>query len=158
MRKILLSVLSFMCVFNLIFSLSSISADAAENTDTLTSYEHLPDGSFIVTCTSIDSTARSSGTITAHRTKYYKDASGNNLWSVTVTGTFTYNGSSSQCTNSSVNAQSYNSDWKIYSTNASRSGNTATATGTAQTYYKNTVINTYSLSVSLTCDKNGNLS
>lgn len=92
------------------------------------------------------------------KTYTYKNSSGTSLWYVKVTGTFTYNGSSSKCTNSAVSAASKISTWKISSKSASKSGSTATAKATAKLYLNTTVMQTVTKSVSLNCDKNGKLS
>lgn len=112
----------------------------------------------LVTSITEELTNRSSGTKSAHKSQYYCDSNGNKLWSVTVSGTFTYTGSSSKCTKASVSTTVYNSDWKITNSTASHSGNSATATATAKKYYLSTIISTKPLSVTLSCDKNGNLS
>lgn len=99
-----------------------------------------------------------SKTITASRTAKYVTSSGKVCWSVTVTGTFTYNGSTSKCTASKVSASSNNSNWRIASKNSSRSGNTASATATAKRYNGSNVVQTATKTVKLSCSKNGSLS
>ena len=89
---------------------------------------------------------------------YQSDLSTIDLWSVTVTGTFTYTGRSSLCTSSSVSATSYTSDWKIIDKSSSYSRNQATGNGTASFYVGSTLITTTTLTVILTCDVDGNLS
>lgn len=120
-------------------------------------YEYFDDGSYIVTTITESSSilTRASGSKTASKTAKYYSSSGSALWSVTVTGTFSYTGSSATCTNSSVSARSSSSVWKISSKSASKSGASATATATAK--YNDS--STYkSLSVTLTCKANGVLS
>ena len=83
-------------------------------------YEYFDDGSYIVTTITESSSilTRASGSKTASKTSKYYSSSGSALWSVTVTGSFSYTGSSAKCTSSSVSANSYSSLWKINSKSA----------------------------------------
>lgn len=97
--------------------------------------------------------------ITKSKTATYKGEDGTALWSVTVKGTFTYNGSTSTCTSSSVSTKNYSTTWKLSNATSSKSGATASASVTAKQYHSNgTVLRTINKTVKLTCDKNGNLS
>ena len=60
--------------------------------------------------------------ITKKKTATYKGSDGTALWSVTVTGTFNYNGTTSSCTSSSIETKSYVSNWKLSNKKASKSG------------------------------------
>ena len=80
------------------------------------------------------------------------------LWSVTVTGTFTYTGKTSLCTKSEVSTSCPASTWKISSTSSSKSGSTAYASATAKHYSNGLVIQTYTQKVNLSCDPSGKLS
>ena len=95
---------------------------------------------------------------TARKTANYKNAQGTTMFSVTVTGTFTYTGSSSTCTKSIASATSKNANWKISSKSASKSGNKATAKATAKRYVDGTAVETQNCTVTLTCSLNGSLS
>ena len=85
--------------------------------------------------------------------------SGNTLcWKATLTATFSYNGSSATCTAvNSFNVTIYNSDWSVGSKSTSRSGNTAYG---YLTMSRKIVGGTQGVpvTVTLSCDKNGNLS
>ena len=124
--------------------------------------ETFEDGSYIETVieetTSTSSSRSTSSTISGKKTTTYRNSDGSAVWSVTVTGTFTYNGSSATCTKSTVSATSYNSNWKISNTSASKSGASAQATATSKKYSNGICIKTTTQSVSLTCSKNGTLS
>jgi hypothetical protein len=100
----------------------------------------------------------STSTKTASKTASYYNSSGVLLWYVKVTGTFTYDGTTSVCTNSTVTAASQSSAWKISSKSASKSGNQATAKATAKRYEGIVVVQTVSKTVTLTCSKTGVLS
>lgn len=126
-----------------------------------TSYieEIFDDGSYIeITIDEGNTNTRSS--ITKKKTATYKGSSGIVYWSVTVQGTFNYNGKTSTCTSSSVSTANYSSVWKLSNKKASRSGAIASASVTAKQYHSNgtTVLQTINKTVKLTCDKNGNLS
>lgn len=120
--------------------------------------ERFEDGSYIeITIDYGISNARA--TTTKSKTTTYKGADGTALWSVTVKGTFNYNGSSSTCTSSSVSTKNYSTSWKLSNAKASKSGSTAIASVTAKQYHQDgTVLRTINKTVKLTCDKNGNLS
>lgn len=142
-------VLSFYC---------PITASAETSTDTVI-VETFEDGSYLETVIKdADIPTTYSTTKTGQKIKTYKDSEGNSIWSVTVTGTFTYTGSTATCTKSTVSATSYKSSWKISTSSASKSGATATATATAKKYADGEYIKSMTQSVSLTCSKNGTLS
>lgn len=99
---------------------------------------------------------RSSGTVNGTKTKNYK--SGNTIvFSVSITGTFSYDGSHATCTSATASASSKNTNWKIVSKSASKSGNTALATVTVNKCVNHVPVNTIKESVALSCDANGNL-
>ena len=71
---------------------------------------------------------------------------------------FYYDGTTSSCTSSSASSGTYVSGWKILSSSSSRTGNTASATVTAGIYYVGVLVDSITVKVLLSCDKNGNLS
>ena len=91
------------------------------------------------------------------KTANYKNAQGAIMFSVTVTGTFTYTGSSSTCTKSVAEASSKNTNWKISSKSASKSGNKATAKAIAKRYVDGVAVETQNCTVTLICSSNGSL-
>lgn len=120
----------------------------------------LEDGSyFITTLVSPNSLSVStSSTRTGKKTSTYYSSSNTKLWSVTVTGTFSYNGSTSVCTKSSVSTTIYAPTWKVKQSSSSKKGYTASASATVSQYLNSTATSTITRSVSLSCDKNGKLS
>ena len=86
------------------------------------------------------------------KTKNYKNRNGEIMWSVTVYGTFSYNGRTSTCTSASKSTTAPGSLWSIINSSVSKSGNTATARAVARYTSKD-----YSMSVSLSCSANGSL-
>lgn len=90
--------------------------------------------------------------------KYIKDSDGTVLWTITLTGTFTYTGTSSSCTNAAYSVTSYSSSWYEVSGSASKSGNTASCTVTMGRKFLGITVEKPNFTLTLTCDKNGNLS
>ena len=134
----------------------TVYADTICTYESEVSYEYFSDGSFFET--KIIYNSNRSTIKGASKTTTYKNSVGTALWYVTVTGNFTYNGSSSSCTASSASAGSYSNAWKILNKSASKSGSSATAIATAGQYIGNVAIGSYNKSVTLRCDANGNLS
>lgn len=153
MKKILTSLLLMLLIFSPI-EICGLESNTSENVY----YEYLEDGSYYEITILENTMTRASGTKTATKRTKYVDNSNVTVWEVSVTGTFTYNGSTSTCTAASVAATSYTSNWKITSKSASKSGNKATAKATAKYYYDGSLVTTVTKTVTLTCDKNGNLS
>lgn len=156
MKKITLLIVSLL--LSLLFA-TTISFASSEPS---VSIEILPDGTYYeITITENTSPIvffSSTQTKSGSKTVAYKNTNGNTLWSVKVTGTFTYTGSSSKCTSSSVSAISYYSGWRITSKSATKSGNVATAKATAKMYENDTAVKTVTKSVTLTCSSKGVLS
>ena len=117
------------------------------------SIEYLSNGDYIETTivSNINTLARSSKSGT--KTEKYKNASGEVMWSISVTGTFSYNGSSCTCTKATVSTTKPSSMCSLSNKKASKSGNKAIAsvTGHAQGV-------TVTRTVTLTCSPSGNLS
>lgn len=146
------------------FSLFTIKTEAYDEQKLIsTSTEYLEDG---LVCETIIYETQDSSTFTKASSKTksgskimnYKTSGGTILWSVTVNATFQYTGSSSSCTSASVSTKIVNSNWKITAKSSNRSGNTGTAKATAKLYNNNTVTQTITKSVSLSCSKSGVLS
>ena len=121
--------------------------------------EYLENGDYIVTYIETDSiivpdASTQSTTVTKTKTKNYLNSAGDVMWCVKVQGTFTYDGSTSKCTNAAHRASSYASTWSIVSASSSKSGNTATATAKAA-HSDASGSNYYTRSVTLTCSKTG---
>ena len=138
--------------FALILTLSLIDVSAlSEEID-----NEMQNDYYIVSIITVDNKVKSSGIITGKKTNNYK-SNGVIMFSVVVTGTFSYDGSHATCTNATASASSKNTNWKIVSKNASKSGNTALATVTVNKCVNNVPVNTIKESVALSCDANGNL-
>lgn len=119
--------------------------------------EYLADGSYFVTrIVSVDSRVASTKSGTKVRTYY--DSEGTKIFSFTVHGSFNYDGTTVTCIDASYTYEIYDSAWSLKSATASKSGATATASGTFVKKVLGITVNTKTLTPTLTCDKNGTLS
>ena len=110
------------------------------------------DGSYIlVEITSVQ--ARASGGITGSQHYTYYNSNDVRQWRATVTGTFTYDGTTSTCTAVSTSFTAYVSGWNLDSVSKYKSGNKAIGD-----FYLSYSAWETSVRVTLTCDKNGKLS
>lgn len=146
-------IFSFLLLLALLLSIMPLSAYAAENEREVISFE---DGSYVVV-EIIEDAARVSGSKTGKKQHTYYDADDESQWKVVLTGSFTYTGSSSACTSSSVDVIIFDSAWYTYSKSASKSGNKATGSVTMKTSSSD-AIGSVPVTLTLTCDANGNLS
>lgn len=96
-------------------------------------------------------------TRTGRATTVLYSESGDSLFSVTVTGLFTYTGVASYCRESSVSTEFYSSYWEYVSSNAYKSANKAAADATGRCYFMGVPMGTSTIGVTLECDKDGNL-
>lgn len=145
-------VLSLVILIVTLFSLSIIPVSAKEVT-TIT--EYLEDGTYFIetveeeTSYGVWAISTKSGT----KTRTYYSASGSALFSLTVGGTFNYNGTVARAIDSSYSYGINSSLWSFVSGSSSYTANKATATGTFSS-----LGNQKTLSVTLACDQDGNLS
>ena len=169
MRKLIVIVLAGLCITTTLFSSVSVNAS-----DTETSSDEIrivvngelkqakvihvfDDGSQLLEGQTVI-TEKTRGSVTAHKPYYHRNSSGNLLWTATVTGTFTYNGSTSSCTNASYSTEVNAGPWSEQSGTAYPSGNSAIADVVMARRLLFIVVETVPVTVPLTCDKNGNLS
>lgn len=134
-----------------------LSVMANSNNTSNVTKEFLDDGSYFeITIESNDNQRTSIKN--ASKTLTYKNSNGEALWYAKVIANFYYDGTTSSCTSSSASSGTYVSGWKILSSSSSRTGNTASATVTAGIYYVGVLVDSITVKVLLSCDKNGNLS
>lgn len=120
------------------------------------------DGSYIKSVLIDDSTdcsslARKTSTKTGRRVYSYESSSGKLLWTITITGTFSYTGSSSKCTKSEISTTCPASNWKLSEKKAYTSGSSAKATASFKQYKKDVYLQTITRTVTLSCNKSGKL-
>lgn len=146
-------ILSFLIAGLLMLSLFPVNSMAAENTQII----YLENGDYIME-TLTESGGRSTGEKTGHKNQVYYKRDGTAAWKAILTGTFTYDGTSATCTNASISVTVYDSTWYTASKSASKSGNTATGTVTMGCRILGITTDKVTANLTLTCDKNGNLS
>ena len=132
-----------------------VQAAAAE--DPVTEVIYLENGDSIVVTLEVMG-ARASGTKTASKSYTYYNADGSKAWTVTLTGTFTYTGTTSTCTKASSSITFHDDLWYLKAKSTKASGSSAIVNLTVAYEVQGTVTETKSCTVTLTCDKNGNLS
>lgn len=146
--------ISFFVTFLLVICLLPVETFAAENR-----VVYYDDGSYDVITITVDMKAtRATGTKTGMITKDRRNSDGKLEWRASMKATFTYDGSTSRCT--SVDSPSvviYDNTWSLDSKSCSKSGNTATGNITMA---KKLLLGSGKVPITLTlsCDKNGNLS
>lgn len=136
----------------LIVGVLPVYATAAE-----TESIYLSDGSYI-TVRVYDHGTRASGTVKGGKEYTHYDNDGFVNWMAVLNGTFTYNGSSATCTDSSVSITIYDSSWYTISKSASKSSNKATGSATLGQKASGVTVARVPVSLSLECDADGNLS
>ena len=142
----------------LIFSFSPQSIFASSNAKTEITYN--PDGSYVITTLNISYTAAYSTSKTASKTAVAYSPNGSKICTFTVTGTFEINsGSSVSCTSASYSKSIYDSTWNFISASTSRNNSSSSqASASAKGYLKNATGGSQTLTPTVYCDKNGNIS
>lgn len=136
----------------------TIPISAATQTDTTYEKEFYPDGSYAIITTTIETSSiiplASEKTKSASRTYTYYAANSSKEWDFTLTGTFTYNGTTAKATKADTSYNLHVSGWKCIYKHGSVSGAVATGQGTFQ--YKSDI--TKNVSLSLKCSPTGVIS
>lgn len=160
-KRIVYTSVVFALLFAFVFPVSAAEKDSG--VPSLSYIEEVfEDGSYFqvtIMETSSDAVRRATNTKTGSKVYNCVDSNHKSLWTITVKGSFTYNGSTSKCTNSSVSVKSYVSNWTVSGAKAWKSGSTAYAS--AQGKMKNVLgqtTKTVNKQVSLTCSPSGKLS
>ena len=149
------------CLLTMLFICTYSVSIAANETPKTTIIQTFDDGSYIESTLQENSDPYFRSTAqkkSGRKTNTYKNNSGKIIWSVTVKGSYTFNGKTSSCTSSSVTTSCPGAGWKITSSSANKSGATASASATAKKYIDGKCINTITRTVKLTCSKSGKLS
>lgn len=138
----------------MMFSLCAVPALAAEP-ETSVDVVYFADGSYLTTELEVYApAARASDTVSGQKTATFTNSIGVNQWSLTVYGTFTYNGSTATATSASYSYQIYDSVWSLDSATAYCSGNKAIADAT----FSSGLFVSKGITVTLSCSANGTLS
>lgn len=118
--------------------------------------EYYEDGSYSVTTIEINTISTlAASTVKQTKTISHYNSKNEKQWDITVTGTFTYTGSSATCTNSTVSYKIYDTHWKVTSSQASKSGRTATGDFTLKRYFLGIPTETVNKTLTLTCSNTG---
>lgn len=115
------------------------------------------DGSYLTEST-YEHSARSAGTKSGSKERTYYGNDGTAQWKAVLNGVFTYTGTSATCTSSSMNVTIYNSSCYVVSKSATKSGNTATGNATVGEKVLGITVSRIPVTITLSCDANGNLS
>lgn len=149
--------ISLVCVVFILFSVCTCYAFATD--ETITDIEYYDDGSYTVTMVMHTySLLATSNTVTRTTECKHYDSNNNLDWKAAITATFTYNGTTASCTSVSKSHTIYDSSWKLTSSNTSKTGATATGNFTFKHYVLSIPNKTVNKTLTLTCDKNGNVS
>lgn len=122
--------------------------------------EYLEDGSSIITSVYEELVQTRSNLYDKAGSKVYRyrNADGEVLWTLTVSGEFrVIEGASVTCTSASCSTAIYNDAWSCTRKSASPSGNQAVANGVFEMTVLGIVISTENVNVTLSCDPYGNL-
>ena len=122
--------------------------------------EYLEDGSSIITSVyeELMTTRRNLYDKAGSKVYRYRNADGEVLWTLTVSGEFrVIEGVSVTCTSARSSVEIFDSEWTCVSRYASASGNQAIAHGEFQRKLLGGVISARDIDVTLSCDHFGNL-
>jgi len=145
--------LCMLLILALVFCLLPAQAMATEDKE-ITYY---PDGSYTVTEITYQGT-RASQSVTGNKSTSHYGSSGSLNWKATLTGKFTYTGTSATCTSSSISVTIYDSAWSTGSKSASKSGSTAKGTVKMNRKLNGSTVDSVTANLSLTCSATGKLS
>lgn len=152
------NIITILVCFTLVFSASfDVPVQAADIPVSETSYiTYLSDGSYYVTTISVDySAASSQKQISGHKDIIKYSISNEKMFSLTVHGTFTYDGTTSKAISASYSYAIDDPFWSFSGGSAVCSGNTATASGTFKYLL---ILYSETPTVSLSCSPTGVLS
>ena len=151
MKRLFSIVLIFLLILSVTLPLSA-SATAVDKT-----VIYFPDGSSLTTTISIlDS--RATNTRIGNKEYIYSDPAGEPLWMAVLTGNFSYNGFTAYCGSASCEFTIYNNAYSVTSESTTKVGATATAEWTMIKKFLGVTVETQNHTLTLTCDKDGNLS
>ena len=120
---------------------------------------HLPDGSRIIkTAIEKESLTRARGDITGTNQHLKIGSDGTLQWRVTLRAHFTFDGSSSKCIWATSTTEVFQGNWSESSNNTFPNGSTAVANVTVVRKFLFVTVETHYVTLTIHCDRNGNLS
>lgn len=137
-----------------IISLLSVHVNATETSENIF---YMDDGSYIIAYTEELGT-RASTSKTGKRIFEYYNNNDEMQWKATLTAKYLYTGTTATCTSSQCDVTVYNSDWYVVDKSSGMLGGKATADITMGRKVLGVTVEKKNVSMSLTCDANGNLS
>lgn len=152
MRKIISLFLIFILVLG--FLPTDVHAlDESQNRNIIT----FEDGSYIEIVIE-DYSARATNSVNGYKTYTYYDSTDTIEWQAKLSASFSYNGTTSSCTSASCTVTIYDSKWYEISNSTTRSGSTATTQLVMGRKLLGVTVSQLDYTITLTCDKDGNLS
>lgn len=160
MKRQLRVLLAFLLLLSILTSLLCPSVFAAEEDGILVSHTvvYHEDGSREEIDVTVFPSSRSVHQITGSKIKRQYSSSNELIWKVTLTGVFQYNNTTSVCTDASTTVTFYQSGWVVLSENTTHSSNTASTVVTLGKYINGALVTAGYANLTLSCDKDGNLS
>jgi len=144
-------------VIILLFTVLPVNVMCVTSAEENKSVIYFEDGSYTITTIVSPETRASTNRVGTKKYEHY-NASDEIQWIATITGYFTYDGTSCTCTYSSLNVDIINTQWSIVSGISQESGNTATAELVMSRKILGLIPTEKTLNMYISCDKNGNLS
>ena len=151
MKKTLLYILTIATIF---LTVPCGSAEALDERDDII---YLESGAYIEVSRGVLSVT-ASGTTTRYVDYNCFSSDGTALWNIRLSGTFTYNGTTATCTSSSCTVDIYDTSWYEISRSATKSGASAYASVEMGRKVLGITVERETYELSLTCDKDGNVS
>lgn len=156
MKKIITTIIIVVSIFSNTNYIFAYETKSIENTFIEVIFD---DGSYIETTIKQDCLITRTSTTSGNKTSTFKDSNGKVLWSIKVSGYFSYNGSSATCTSSSISTTCSANNWKLSNKKSWKSGSSAYASATAKQYtFLGICTNTVDRTLKLTCSSSGKLS
>lgn len=148
--------IAFILLAAMLISCVPFAASASEH---LSSKEiiYLEDSSYIVIELNVTE-HRSASSKTASKSYTCTANNGEEKWKATLTGTFTYNGTSASCTAASCTVSITDDVWYVISKSASKSGNSAIGNVVMGRKFLGIKIDEETLNMKITCDASGSIS
>lgn len=141
----------------ILFSLITCNASAISKSSNETII-FLENGFYAVVTVEENTILRATKTKSGSKTIDIYNNNNEKIFDATITGTFTYTGSSATCTNATISYNIYADNWKMKEATASKSGNKAVGDVTAKRYLLGIPVETVEQTFYLTCSATGTLS
>lgn len=160
--KKLLPIIIIICLV-LSFQVATAANNTGKSLTKTTTIERLKDGSSYITVikevprNSLSINTYSAKSKTGSKTLYFRNSKNKALWSVTVSGTFTYGNGSSKCIYAAPSANAISPAWSISSLSGTTHKNSTSAIASASKKQNGTFVHSRTKTVTLTCSSSGAL-